>query len=82
MNKNIDKDDAQKIIKIASMFIFALIIFFSLIMIGCHFLMDDYPNDNPLEEFLEDQIEKETGIEIDLSPKSKELVCFTRPIAS
>lgn len=31
-----------------------------------------YPQDNPIEEIVEEVIEKETGIDIDLSPFSDE----------
>jgi len=38
---------------------------------GCG-LIKDYPQDNIVEEMLEDVIENETGINIDLSPFTKE----------
>ena len=48
---------------------------------GCSYLerypeapsfMDEYPQDNPFEEFLEDIIEAKIGIPVDLSPFSPE----------
>lgn len=44
----------------------ALIIFLSPLT-GCNFLKN-YTPDNPTEQFIEKVIEKQTGIEIDLSP--------------
>ncbi len=41
------------------------------IVAGCSYL-SKYPQDNMLEEITEDLIEKETGIDIDLSPFSPE----------
>ena len=41
---------------------------------GCSYINGKlgFSDDHPIEEFLEDQIEKELGIEIDLSPQSPE----------
>ena len=35
-------------------------------------LMTKYPQDNLIEEVIEDAIEKNTGLDLDLSPSSKE----------
>ena len=35
-------------------------------------ILKKYPQDNVIEEFIEDAIEEEIGIDIDLSPSSRE----------
>lgn len=42
---------------------------------GCS-LLKKYPQDNIVEEIVEDAIEKETGIDIDLSPLTPEKIKF------
>lgn len=47
--------------------IFGVLVFFFLFLPGCGFLKK-YTPDNPTEQFIEKVIEKQTGIQIDLSP--------------
>lgn len=44
----------------------------SLVIIGCDRFCKDYPDDNIIENLLEDIIKSETGLEIDLTPESIE----------
>ena len=39
---------------------------------GCSKIWKDYPQDNIAEEVLEEVIEQKTGLDIDLSPETKE----------
>lgn len=51
------------------------LLFLALLGAGIYYLsisMSNYPNDNPIEEVIEKMIEKNTGINIDLSPDSPE----------
>lgn len=45
---------------------------FILIMMTSCSLLKQYPNDNIFEEMIEGIIKKETGVDIDLTPNSKE----------
>ena len=68
--KYIQEDEVKQMGKNARYFIAAILLFFVLIIVGCHFVLkDDYVPDNVVEQLLEQQIEKHTGIEIDLSPE-------------
>ena len=44
-------------------------------VIGCSKVnnMFNLENDNPIEEFLEEQLEKHTGLDIDLTPEDLEI---------
>lgn len=51
------------------------LLFLALLGAGIYYLsisMSNYPHDNPIEEVIEKMIEKNTGINIDLSPDSPE----------
>jgi hypothetical protein len=57
--------------------IFAMLIFFVFLMTACHqfeYLYDyyDIEDDNLIEEGFEYIIEKETGVDIDITPRSSE----------
>lgn len=43
-----------------------------IILTGCKSLLEKYPDDNYIEELVEQIIHSETGIDLDLSPYSKE----------
>jgi len=58
-----------------SIFLFAGVLLGLLVQTSCTSiknLMTKYPQDNIVEEIVEDAIENETGIDVDLSPSSKE----------
>ena len=46
-------------------------------IIGSGCSLKDYPQDNIVEEKVEDLIQEETGLDIDLSPFSPEEIVFT-----
>lgn len=45
---------------------------FILVFLSSCALLKDYPQDNIVEEIVEDVIQKETGVDLDLSPFSPE----------
>lgn len=51
-----------------------IIIILSLLMIACSHFNEwvGVPDDNPIEESIEDLIERQSGIDFDLTPASKE----------
>ena len=58
-----------------SIFLFAGVLLGLLMQVSCTSiknLMSKYPQDNIIEEIVEDAIEQETGIDVDLSPGSDE----------
>lgn len=50
----------------------SIVLFFTSCKGNWDYLIENYPEDNALEEFVEHQIEKQTGWEIDLTPSSPE----------
>ena len=54
--------------------VFSIFIFIALCVMGCSYLNQKLglPDDNPIEEGVEESIEDEFGIRIDLTPKSIE----------
>lgn len=48
----------------------------TLCMLGSCSFLKNYPQDNIAEEIVEDVIEKETGINVDLSPLTPEKIKF------
>ena len=59
----------DEIVKLISIFILL-----GLICGGCHYINQKFNlnNDNIAEEFLEEVIESKTGLDLDLTPNSKE----------
>lgn len=56
---------------LAIVFIMAAILFSIAGLSQCTFIKK-YPQDNPVEEWVEDIIEKKTGLDLDLSPGTAE----------
>jgi len=72
MTKKLDTYDSQKIITAAFFLAMALIALFTVIIVGCHFIGLDIPEDSPPEELLEEIIKERYDIDLDLSPLSPE----------
>ena len=43
-----------------------------LVVIGAKFFFPSIPDDNPVEEAAEEMLKQQTGIDIDITPSSKE----------
>lgn len=41
-------------------------------MVGCQLVKNNYPDDNPVEESIEDVIENKTGINVDFTGRTPE----------
>lgn len=72
MPKNVSQSDIDQMHKFTKYIIGGSLLLFVLVLLGCHFCLKDYPDDNILENALEDIIYEETEIKIDLTPMSPE----------
>jgi hypothetical protein len=69
------KDEPKSILSVLLYFLAGIIIFLIILGVtlpGCS-MIKKYPQDNFVEEIIEEAIEQKTGLDIDLSPYSPEL---------